>query len=282
MPTSIFSVDQIMSNPWLPYISYSIWSLFQSAIGQESSHCARKRGFAKVRNKEERIKSLVRQDNIAQTIGHLAQRGVYEFQHNPHLISQSDGVERVGEILELEKQSETIQSRIFGILKSYCDRPILADKKVLLLNRGDEGFPPAIIIGEKSNQFKLYAGFDCLFVEPDNRLHILDFKTGKSSFDKRQAYVYLFAAKFLHPDKQAVASFYNLESQELSEPIELSETAISSLQIELYNRAKQLQKEKQYYEDNPEKFSRIFPANPSHGCAYCNFQSVCEFAVIEE
>ncbi len=271
-----------MSNPWLPCISYSIGSLFQSAIGQEFSHCAMKRGFAKVRNREERIKPLVQQDNIAQAISHLAQRGIYEFQQNPDLLSQSDGVEKVGKMLELEKQSEAIQNRIFGILKNYCDRPILADKNVILLNRGDEGFPPAIIIGEGSSRFKLYAGFDFLFVETDGKLHILDFKTGKSSFDKRQAYVYLFAAKFLHPDKQAVASFYNLESQELSNPIELSETAMSSLQIELYNRAKQLQKEKKYYRNDPEKFSRIFPANPSYGCNYCNFKSICEFAVLEE
>jgi len=41
-------------------------------------------------------------------------------------------------------------------------------------------------------------------LEPDGTLHILDFKTGKSEFDRRQAYVYLLAAKYLYPNRSAV------------------------------------------------------------------------------
>jgi len=44
------------------------------------------------------------------------------------------------------------------------------------------------------------------FTEPDRTLHILDFKTGKSAFDQRQALVYLLAR---YTKQQA--SFYNLE-----------------------------------------------------------------------
>jgi hypothetical protein len=245
-----------------------------------------KRGFGKVRNQEPSIEPLTKQDNIAQAIGHFAQRGVYEFQQNPTLLSSADGVEKVGKILGLDDRIETVRDKILEILQGYRDRPILSDKNVFLLQRGDEGFPPPITIGSGANKFNLFASFDCIFIEPDGKLHILDFKTGKSLFDKRQAYVYLLAAKFLYPDKRAIASFYNLESQVLSESIELSNMAFESLQIELFNLANKLQQKKRYYSQNKDKFSQIFPANPSQGCRYCNFNfnfnSICEFALIKD
>ncbi len=55
--------------------------------------------------------------------------------------------------------------------------------------------------------------------EADGRIHIIDFKTGQADFDRRQAYVYLLAAKMLYPDREAIASFYNLETGVSSEVI---------------------------------------------------------------
>jgi len=65
---------------------------------------------------------------------------------------------------------------------------------------------------------------DCVFSEQDRTLHILDFKTGRSAFDERQALVYLLAARYLYPQQQAVTSFYNLERCKKSDLIRRQET----------------------------------------------------------
>ncbi|MHC5829641.1 MAG: PD-(D/E)XK nuclease family protein, partial [Nostoc sp.] len=111
--------------------------------------------------------------------------------------------------------------------------PILAEKKIIQLSRGDEGFPKPILIKQGNQSFNLYAAIDCIFAEEDDTLHILDFKTGHSDFDPRQGYVYLLAASYLYPHQKAVASFYNLESGKWSELISPTSNTLKAFQIEL-------------------------------------------------
>jgi hypothetical protein len=124
----------------------------------------------------------------------------------------------------------------------------------------------------------LYAAMDCVFIESDSTLHILDFKTGKSAFDRRQALVYLLAARYLYPGKSAVASFYNLEVCQKSDLITINNYELAALEFELANIAKQHQIDLQKYQARNNNFSRIFPPNPGYHCRFCPFNSICEFA----
>lgn len=271
-----------MGQFWSNYVSYTIWREITPAIGQEYLHCDRKRGYSRARKKEPKINPLAVMDNTLQHIGHLAQQVIYEFQQNTKLLSQSNGVEEVAQILRLEKELPEVQTRIEQIIKNYHNEPFLFQKNVLELSRGDEDFPEQIPIKYGNTTFGLYAAFDCVVLEPDNSIHIIDFKTGKSgkeyNFDYRQAYVYLVAAKELYPNQKAIASFYNLENQIQSEPISLSETAIESVQMELFLVAQKLKKDLNRYKKNPVLFDRIYPANPGFACKNCNFNSICEYA----
>lgn len=270
-----------MGKYWQHYASYSIWSQTSPAIGKEYWHCDRKRGYIRARKKEPAIKELLEKDNIPQRIGILAQRGVYEFHHHVELLSQSDGVKKVAAILELEKESNEVRYRVEFILYNYHQEPFLVGKEILELKRGDESFPEPIEIKLGNSSFALFAAFDCVFREPEdntNTIHVLDFKTGKSDFDRRQAYVYLVAGQHLYPNKNAIVSFYNLETKVLSEPISLSAIAIESIEIELSLVAQKLQQDRKRYKSNPELFDRIFPANPGFQCDYCPFKSICEYA----
>ena len=269
-----------MGKYWKYYASYNIWSQTSPAIGKEHWHCDMKRGYDRARKKEPLVKELADIDNIPQRIGIFAQRGVYEFHQNIELLSQSDGVEKVFEVLKLEQESREVRERVQSILNNYCQNPILLGKNILDLKRGDESFPKPIPIKYGNFTFALYASFDCVIREPENIIHILDFKTGKSEFDLRQGHVYLVAAQYLYPKQKAIASFYNLETQVLSEPIVLSSTAIESVCIDLFLAAQKLQEDRQRYKKNPELFSRIFPANPGFQCEYCPFISICEYAAI--
>jgi hypothetical protein len=123
---------------------------------------------------------------------------------------------------------------------------------------------------------------DCIFIESDSTLHILDFKTGRSAFDHRQALVYLLAARYLYPGKPAVASFYNLEIGKKSELITISPSECKSLESELANIAHQHQQDLQEYEAQHSNFSQIFPPNPGNHCRFCNFSSICEFAELKQ
>lgn len=247
-------------------------------VGKEHWHCDRKRGYSRARKKEPVIQELVNIDNTAQKIGHLAQRGVYEFHQDIQLLSQPDGVAKVAEILELSHESIEVRERVESILNNYYRKPILLGRNIVELSRGDESYPEPIPIKYGNLTFALYAAFDCVLLESDNTIHILDFKTGKSDFDLRQAYVYLVAAKHLYPNQRAIASFYNLETQIASEPRSASVQAIESMLIELSLVAKKLQQDLQDYKQNPNLFERIFPANPGSCCKYCAFASVCEYA----
>ena len=267
-----------MGKYWRYNVSYSSWSQISPPIGKEHWHCDRQRGYKRARKKEPGIRELVNVDNTAQNIGHLAQRGVYEFHQDVKLLFSPDGVQRVAEILKLSQESTEVRERVEAILKNYSQEPILLGRNIIELQKGDEGFPKAIPIKYRNLTFALYAAFDCVLLEPDNAIHILDFKTGKSDFDLRQAYVYLLAAEHLYPNHQAIASFYNLETQVASEPRSASSPAIESMRIELSEAAKKLQQDTQRYRQNPHLFDRIFPANPGSCCKYCAFHSVCEYA----
>ncbi|HHP7232885.1 MAG TPA: PD-(D/E)XK nuclease family protein [Xenococcaceae cyanobacterium] len=267
-----------MGKFWRYYVSYSIWSQTAPAIGKEYWHCDRKRGYSRAKKQEPQIKELVSIDNTPQKIGHLAQRAVYEFHQNTELLSHSDGVKEVAEILQLDNELLEIKARVSQIISNYYNNPILVEKNILKLAGGNEGIPDAVPIKYGNFTFGLYAATDCIVLEPDKTIHIIDFKTGKSDFDCRQAYVYLVVAQTLYPQYKAIASFYNLETQIQSEPISLSQTAIESVCTELFLVAQKLQRDLQKYKKAPQLFNRIFPANPSSSCQYCNFQSICEYA----
>jgi hypothetical protein len=85
------------------FASYNLLNLHSPAIGQEMWHCDMKRGFIKARNKEEKVKALLTQENIPQRIGLLAQRGVYEFH-------QDDcNLDDVSSILEVREKMVLLQ-----------------------------------------------------------------------------------------------------------------------------------------------------------------------------
>lgn len=266
---------------WLPTASFHLWSLFEPPIGQESLYCDMKRGFSKARSKESEVAALINQNNKYQQIGHLAQRGVYEFHQNNLILNREHGLEKVVEALQLSQETEDTQQRIIDVLKRYQLFPILLGKEILLLIRGDEGVPEPIVIKNGDYRFKLYAAIDCIFREPDGTLHILDFKTGKSDFDLRQGYVYLLAASYLYPNQPAVASFYNLENGKRSTEITATATQLKAIQIEFVQIAKKHQKSLESYRKNPELFAQIFPPNPGYACRNCSFNSICKSSNIE-
>lgn len=266
---------------WLPFASYNLWSLFKPAVGQESWHCDMKRGFTKARKKEPAIAALLEQDNTHQRIGHLAQRGVYEFHQDHLMLYRSDAVERVAEILQLSQESDEVQQRVITILEKYREHPILFGKDIIHIIRGDEGFPEPILIKLGDYSFNLYAAIDCIFRESDSTLHILDFKTGKSEFDRRQGFIYLLAASYLYPKQATIASFYNLETGKCSNSISATSAQINAIQTEMIRIAQQHQKDLHRYRQNLDDFKQIYPPNPSISCKYCPFNSVCEFSAFE-
>ncbi|QLE56191.1 PD-(D/E)XK nuclease family protein [Nostoc sp. TCL26-01] len=269
-----------MSTPDRLFVSYHLWSLVAPGIGQERWHCQMRRGFIKARQHEPQVKALLTQATAPQRIGILAQKGVYEFHHNRHLLTRTDGVEQVAQLLKLSNSSVQVQQRVLRILQKYYDAPLLLGKRILQLTRGDEGFPKPILIERENDRFRLYAAMDCIFIDADDQhtLHILDFKTGKSAFDRRQALVYLLAAHYLYPDRKAVASFYNLELCQKSELISLKNRELESLKSELINIAKKHQADVQQYQEEARGFNEIFPPNPGYHCRFCPFQSICNFS----
>ncbi|AFZ58334.1 PD-(D/E)XK nuclease family protein [Anabaena cylindrica FACHB-243] len=267
-----------MSTPDRPFASYHLWSLVAPATGQERLHCQMRRGFIKARQHEPQVKALLAQATPPQRIGILAQKGVYEFHHHHHLLNQSDGVEKVAQLLKLSNFTCQVKQRVLQILRKYHKSPLLLGKRIIQLTPGDEGFPKPIVIEQENYCFRLYAAMDCVFIESDSTLHILDFKTGKSAFDKRQALVYLLAARYLYPGKTAVASFYNLEICQKSDLITINNHELATLEFELSNIAKQHQLDLQKYQSRSSNFSKIFPPNPGYHCRFCPFNSICEFA----
>ncbi|BAY62979.1 hypothetical protein NIES22_30550 [Calothrix brevissima NIES-22] len=270
-----------MKKRWLPSASYNLWSLSNPRVGQEFWFCDMKRGFKKVRQKEAQVKALLDQDNNHQRIGKLAQAGVYEFYQHPQFLFQSQGVVKVVELLKLNQEPEAVQERVILIIEKYFNNPILQGKQIIQLSKGDEELFSPIAIQEGTYSFNLYAPTDCVFKDNDGKIHILDFKTGNSEFDKRQAYVYLLAASYLYPQQTLIASFYNLETSQASDIITATEEELRFVQIELSDIAKKHEIEKNRYRENPSDFAKIFPPNPGKSCNYCTFNSICKFSVSE-
>lgn len=271
-----------MNKVWRPYASYRIWLEFEPPVGQEQFHCDMKRGFARAKKREPGIEPLLKQDTAPQRIGLLAQQGIYEFHHNPQLLSSVDGVDQIAEIIKLNQQSSLVQERIKTILNNYYQNPILAGKKIIKLNRGDEGFPQPILIKHGKYWFNFFAAIDCIFEEADGTLHILDFKTGHSGIDYRQAYLYLLAVSYLYPGQPAIASFYNVEKCEQSKLISASQETLKAFEIEMALVAQRLQKELKQYRFNRSNFESIFPPNPGINCYHCQVKSICKFSVYSE
>jgi hypothetical protein len=238
-----------------------------------------KRGFLKARAKEPEIAPLIRQETTYQKIGLLAQQGIYEFHQDADRLTGNDGVRQVAAILGLEHRSQEVRDRVTQVLVNYQASPILLGKTILTLSRGDEGFPEPILLRSGNRECNLFAAIDCIVVEPGDTLHIIDFKTGKSQFDRRQAYVYLLAAQHLYPNQEAIASFHNLESQTWSNPIRASAVQLQALEIDLFQFAQQHQDDLQRYRRKSASFEEIFPPHPGYQCQTCQFQSVCQFAV---
>ncbi len=262
------------------FASYNLWSQFQPPVGREHFHCDMKRGFARVRKKEPEVAALL-EDNIPQRIGLLAQKGVYEFHENPEMFSREDGVEQIAEVLQLNQELTEVQQRVLNILKNYHQHPFLLNKKIIKLSRGDERYHKPILVERENYKFNFYAPMDCIFQESDGTLHILDFKTGKSDIDRRQAYVYLLAASYLYPQQKAVASFYNLENCGQSEVIIADYDTLEAFAIEMEIIAKKHQEEKKSYYYYRQEFSKVFRPNPGIACNYCSFKTICKFSISE-
>ncbi|MBD2201469.1 PD-(D/E)XK nuclease family protein [Calothrix sp. FACHB-1219] len=271
-----------MSIPDRPFASYHLWSLVAPATGQERWHCQMRRGFVKARQHEPQVKALLGKATPPQRIGILAQKGVYEFHHHRHLLKQSDGVDQVAKLLQLSHTDREVQQRVRQILQKYHNAPLLLNKNILQLTPGDEGFPKPILIDQDDYCFRLYAAMDCVFIDSDRTLHILDFKTGKAAFDQRQALVYLLAARYLYPGREAVASFYNLELCKKSELIRINHHELASLEFELAHIAQQHQRDLQKYHQGTGDFSKIFPPNPGSHCRFCPFRTICDFADLKQ
>ncbi len=267
----------LSSTRYRPYFSYKLWADSEPAYGLESFHCEMKRGFG-LRNQEPLVKALIDTDSNAQVIGHLAQRGVFEFHADPQLLDRSDGVELVADLLQLQQLDPEIAERVTLILERYHAQPILRGKQILILERGDEKLPKPLLLKLQRKQVNFFAVMDCVYIEPDGTIHILDFKTGKSKFDERQAYTYLFAAQHLYPGQPVVASFYNLESQKRSRVIRTSPVQLQRLEIIFAKIAQQLAENSNHHRNNPAAFNLIFQPNPGIQCQHCPFPSICDYA----
>ncbi len=160
-----------MSSPVRLFASYHLWSLVAPASGQQRWHCQMRRGFIKARQDEAKVKALLKAKvTTSQRIGLLAQKGIYEFHHNRNFLKSDDGVEKIARLLKLGNLADEIQQRVRRILKKYQDSPLLLNKHIMLLTRGDEGFPKPIVIEQEHYRFRLYASMDCVLNESDNAL----------------------------------------------------------------------------------------------------------------
>lgn len=269
---------------WLPFMSYSLLSEMVPAPGQEIWHCDTKRGFKRVRKKEPEVAAVLDEDTSIQRIGLLAQQIVYEFHQQPSYLEDSAGLAAVAKLIELDQQEPTVQERVYPIIEGYFADPILKGREVLYLASGQEGYSTEDIeIQHSGTKFKLYAALDCLLEEEDGTLHILDFKTGKSGFDSRQAYIYLLYACYRYPGRKATASFYNLETGQNSDPITAKPEQLWVLEHRLVELALKHQQQMQAYRRNPETFVEIYPPNPyPKRCRACQFQNLCEFSAHQE
>jgi len=272
----------VIQTKWMPFASFSLLAEFEPAVGQEYWHCDMKRGFKRIRKKEPLVTALLAQDTTPQRIGLLAQQGVYEFHQHEQWLDRVNGVELIATLLQLNQELPAVRDKVLQILKSYHDKPVLRGKNSLKLNRGDEGIPSPIELYRNKFIFKLFAAIDCIFLEANGTLHILDLKTGKADFDPRQGYIYLLAARNLYPKQKAIASFYNMESCEWSDSITATEIQLDAIQSQLARFAQKHELEKQRYRQNSAVFAELFPPNSDPmRCQHCQFHPICAFSTCE-
>jgi hypothetical protein len=259
--------------------SYHLWSQFEPALGWEDTHCQMQRGWRwthRGRSKEPQL--LPVRETVWHKVGKLAQQGIYEFHQDPLLLKHPRGCERVADRLYLYYELALVRDRVMQILQQYQAAPWLVGKDILVLNRGDEPIPPPIEISVEGDRFHLFAAFDCIIRTSDRQIQIIDFKTGLADFDRRQADVYLLACKYLYPDFEAVASFYNLETMTDSELIIATEERLATTARKLAQIAKLHQQQLQAYQQEPDAFDRLFPPHPGNHCRACAFKYRCAYA----
>ncbi|WP_310421875.1 PD-(D/E)XK nuclease family protein [Chamaesiphon sp. VAR_48_metabat_135_sub] len=261
------------------FASYHLWSQFEPALGREDAHCQMQRGWRWTQKSSvKEVPELPLAETIWQKVGKLAQQGIYEFHQDPLLLKHPKGSERVADRLYLYYEIATVRARVMRILQQYQAAPFLLGQDILVLNRGDEPIPPPIDIQVADDRFQLFAAFDCIIRSSEDRIHIIDFKTGIADFDRRQADVYLLACSYLYPDLNAVASFHNLETMTRSELITTADDRLDSIASTLARIAKLHRQQLEEYQLNPDCFDRLFPAHPGRHCQYCPFNYRCAYA----
>ncbi len=263
----------------MDFASYHLWSQFEPALSWEDSHCQMQRGWRWVQKSAlNQQKTVPVSETIWQKVGNLAQQGVYEFHRDPFLLKHPRGVDRVADRLYLYYEISPVRQRVMKILQQYQAAPWLVDREIMLLNRGDEPIPPPLELQVRDYRFQLFFAFDCVIREADGKIHIIDFKTGQADFDRRQADVYLLASSYLYPDREAVASFYNLETMTSSELITATPDRLAEIATKLSDIARLHQQQLQDYVQQPDCFDRLFPPHPGNHCHSCQFSYLCTYA----
>lgn len=271
----------------MAWVSYSLWREFSPQLGYETNHCHKKRWF-------KRIKKIPELDNDYQKVGKLAQKIVYHLYQNPQYLNIESIDLIMFDQMNLKQESEIIQSKIFDISKLYIQNPFLLDKKVIEFDYGNDTKPNKININSKLGNYVLYYLFDCIIEDEDQVLHIIDFKTGNSKPDVRQAYVYLVVAdalskqkNFPYQNKQFRASFYNLESCQQSSIYTLDQDELQLIKDNLGKIAFAHEQEKKEYQQKEREYfnqaeflkeftNKKFPASVGNFCQNCAYINNCQ------
>lgn len=258
------------------WCSYSLLRDFVPQSGYESFHCHRKRGYSRLLSKDSNlVKSLNKWDSTPQKIGKLSQQGIFHLYHNPQYLTHSKIEIIASKFLNIEKENEEVQNKVFQTLKNYVESPFLTNKKVTFLE-AENSKSDKIKISFNAIDFILFYKFDCVVKEDSETLHIIDFKTGKENYDLRQAFIYLLAGKYLYKDKKCIASFYNLESNKQSEVYSALLDELECMRIQLAKIALKYKEQEELYYSNRKLFDKNFPGSPGNGCQNCPFRSICE------
>jgi hypothetical protein len=269
------------------WVSYSLWREFFPQVGYENSHCHKKRYF-------KRIAKLPDIDNNYQLIGKLTQKVVYYLYHHPEYLNLESIDFLMFNQMNLKQESKVVQDRIFEIINQYIKQPFLLGKKVIDLDSGNGKKPEKININSKLGNYLLYYLFDCMIEDEDKVLHIIDFKTGNSKPDIRQAYVYLLVADYLsksqdirYKNKSFRASFYNLETGKQSsiytldrEELELFKDCLGKIAFDHDQEKKEYQQKQREYFNQPELLEEFtnknFPASVGNFCQNCAYINNCQ------
>jgi hypothetical protein len=256
--------------------THLLWREFSPQQGFEEFHCHKRRGYARVISKEDQqIDYLKQQDTIPQRIGKLAQKGVYFLHRKPEHLSLS-GIDIIAiEFLKLNQEEKEVQEQVIQALKNYVEFPFLNNKKVIEITSGEEKYKQ-IPLSLNEFRYTVYFQFDCVIQEDDQTIHIVDFKTGQSDYDLRQAFVYILIGQYIYKGKQVIASFYNLLSKKQSDIYSLTQDELLYVKMKLAKIARDHDQQVKQYKSDHKLFERLYPASPGKGCPQCPFISVCE------